>query len=413
MDVLKIATAGNVDDGKSTLIGRLLFETKSLKSDQLEYIRYKSQFLGYDYLDFSLATDGLLTEREQGITIDVSHIYFSSLNRRFIIADSPGHEEYTRNMVTGTSTSELAIILLDARKGVMKQTKRHFYITQLLGIQNVLVAINKMDLVNYSNKIYNKIVSSFMYVFHSFLNHNLNLIFIPISALKGDNIVNLSNNMLWYEGQTLLQLLENINLKDPLFTEQVMQVQYIIRPRISKFYDYRGFAGKMRSGNFKIGEKIKIFPSGTISKISLIEKYGKSIEILKQNENGTIILEDEVNVSRGDIFIGIDSEIIVSKIIIATLCWMQTEFLCTDKKVIVQHGIYRVLGKIQKVYNKINLDTLDVLDTDKLCLNDIGRVKIELSNPMLMCSYKKNFYLGAFIIIDNITNNTAGVGFVN
>lgn len=413
MDVLKIATAGNVDDGKSTLIGRLLFETKSLKTDQLEYIKYKSQFLGYDYLDFSLATDGLLTEREQGITIDVSHIYFSSLNRRFIIADSPGHEEYTRNMVTGSSTSELAIILLDARKGIMKQTKRHFYITQLLGIKNVLVAINKMDLVNYSNEVYNDIVKNFNCIFNSFLNQNLNLIFIPISALKGDNIVNVSYNMLWYEGKSLLSLLENINLRDILFKEQVMQVQYIIRPKIFKFYDYRGFAGKMRSGNFKIGEKIKIFPSGRVSTISLIEKYGKSIEVLKQNENGTIILEDEVNVSRGDIFIGINSSILESKIIIATLCWMQIEELCFEKKIILQHGIYRVLGKIKKVYNKINLDTLDIIDADKLFLNDIGKVKIELSNPMLICSYQKNPYLGSFIIIDNITNNTAGVGFLD
>lgn len=413
MDVLRIATAGNVDDGKSTLIGRLLFETKSLKTDQLEYIRYKSQFLGYDYLDFSLATDGLLTEREQGITIDVSHIYFSSSNRRFIIADSPGHEEYTRNMVTGSSTSELSIILLDSRKGVMKQTKRHFYITQLLGIKHILVAINKMDLVNYSNKVYNKIVENFLYVFRSFLNKKLNLIFVPISALKGDNVVHISDNMSWYKDRSLLQFLENINLENKLFTEQVMQVQYVVRPKIAKLYDYRGFAGKMRSGSFKIGEKVKIFPSGTLSTISLIEKYGQPIEVLKQNENGIILLKDEVNVSREDTFIGMNASILESKVIIATLCWMQNEILHIEKKVILQHGIYRVLGKIKKIYNKINLDTLNVLDTEKLHLNDIGKVQIELSNPILVCSYQKNCYLGAFILIDSVTNNTSGVGFIN
>lgn len=413
MDILKIATAGSVDDGKSTLIGRLLFETNSLKSDQLEHIQYKSKSLGYDYLDFSLATDGLLTEREQGITIDVSNIYFSTLKRRFIIADSPGHEEYTRNMVTGASTAQAAIILLDARKGVIKQTKRHFYITQLLGIENIVVAINKMDLINYSFEQYSNIIVDFMCFSNLLTKKKINLKFIPIVALKGDNIVSGSQNMLWYHGSSLLQLLENIDSKIKLFHEKVLQVQYVIRPRTNELHDYRGFAGKLRSGSFKVGDEIIVFPSGMCSKIKFIEKYGHSLSKLIQNENGTIMLEDEVDISRGDMIIGNNFQIIKSKIIIGNICWMQSNSLKVGEKVIIQNGIHRVFGKVNQILNKINLETLEVFKVNELYLNDIGKVEIQLAHSILTVSYEKNANLGAFIIIDEHTNNTAGVGFLS
>lgn len=412
MDILKIATAGSVDDGKSTLIGRLLYETKSLKDDQLEHIEHKSKSRGYDYLDFSLATDGLLTEREQGITIDVSNIYFSTPKRRFIIADSPGHEEYTRNMVTGASTSQAAIILLDARKGVIKQTKRHFYITQLLGIKHIVVAINKMDLVEYSQDRYSEIVRDFTELLGGFAKENLDLKFIPISALIGDNIVNLSENISWYKGEPLLELLENINSEDANYQENVLQVQYVIRPRTAELHDYRGFAGKLRSGSLKVGDEIKVFPSGRTSKIKSIEKYGNQMEVLNQNENGTILLEDEVDISRGDTILTGNFQISESKTITGNVCWMQPESLQAGKKIIVQHGIHRVIGKVKQVFNKINLETLEILETSELNLNDIGKVEIQLANPILNVAYNKNPHLGAFILIDEVTNNTAGVGFL-
>ena len=267
MDILKIATAGSVDDGKSTLIGRILYETKSLKDDQLEHIEAKSKAKGYDYLDFSLATDGLLTEREQGITIDVSNIYFSTAVRRFIIADSPGHEEYTRNMVTGASTSQAAIILLDARKGVIKQTKRHFFITQLLGIKHIVVAINKMDLVDFDETVFNTIKSDFQQLVTSFGSEDLGISFTPISALDGDNIVTLSAKTPWYSGKPLLRLLEEIDSQEKPLHQDVFQVQYVIRPRTTELHDYRGFAGKVRSGSIAVGDEIKVLASGRTSKV--------------------------------------------------------------------------------------------------------------------------------------------------
>ncbi|MCB9202214.1 MAG: sulfate adenylyltransferase [Flavobacteriales bacterium] len=413
MDILKIATAGSVDDGKSTLIGRLLYETNSLKDDQLEHIEHKSKSRGYDYMDFSLATDGLLTEREQGITIDVSHIYFSTPKRRFIIADSPGHEEYTRNMITGASTSQAAIILLDARKGVIKQTKRHFYITQLLGIKHIVVAINKMDLVDYSEERYFEILKDFQNLNHSFGIATSDIRFIPISALAGDNIVSHSENMSWYKGSPLLEILESIDTQDNTYHDNVLQVQYVIRPRKAELHDYRGFAGKMRSGVLEVGDEIKVFPSGRVSKIKSIEKYGESINTLAQNENGTILLEDEVDISRGDTVISKNSTVQDAKIINANVCWMQSESLVPGKMVFVQQGIHRVKGKIKQVINKINLETLETSEATELNLNDIGEVQIQLANPILNIPYSENNKLGTFIIIDELSNNTAGAGFLN
>lgn len=413
MDILKIATAGSVDDGKSTLIGRILFETNSLKEDQLEHIEAKSKSKGYDYLDFSLATDGLLTEREQGITIDVSNIYFSTEVRRFIIADSPGHEEYTRNMVTGASTSQAAIILLDARKGVIKQTKRHFFITQLLGIKHIVVAINKMDLVGFDKATYDTIVSDFQQLITSFGKKDLNIQFIPVSALQGDNIVNSSNQTPWYEGKPLLRLLETIDAQEKALAQDIFQVQYVIRPRTTELHDYRGFAGKVRSGDIQVGDAVKVFPSGRTSKVKSIEKYGEPVSALSQNENGTILLEDEIDISRGDTLLTQQTQIADSKIIKANVCWMQPDSLSAGRKVFLQQGIHRVIAKVKSVSNKLNLETLETTQASELNLNDIGQVEIQLANPILVETYENNPKIGAFILIDELTNNTAGVGFLN
>ena len=413
MDILKIATAGSVDDGKSTLIGRILYETNSLKEDQLEHIEAKSKSKGYDYLDFSLATDGLLTEREQGITIDVSNIYFSTEVRRFIIADSPGHEEYTRNMVTGASTSQAAIILLDARKGVIKQTKRHFFITQLLGIKHIVVAINKMDLVGFDKATYDTIVSDFQQLITSFGKTDLNIQFIPVSALQGDNIVTLSKQTPWYEGQALLRLLETIDAQEKALAQDIFQVQYVIRPRTAELHDYRGFAGKVRSGDIQVGDAVKVFPSGRTSKVKSIEKYGEPVSALSQNENGTILLEDEIDISRGDTLLTQQTQIADSKIIKANVCWMQPDSLTAGRKVFLQQGIHRVIAKVKSVSNKLNLETLETTEASALNLNDIGQVEIQLANPILVETYENNPKIGAFILIDELTNNTAGVGFLN
>ena len=271
MDLLRIATAGSVDDGKSTLIGRLLYETGSLKEDQLEHIEKKSASNGLDHLDFSLATDGLLTEREQGITIDVSHLYFKTKKRRFIIADSPGHIEYTRNMVTGTSNSDTTLLLLDARKGVIEQTKRHFYITQLLGIKKVIFAVNKMDLVGYDQNVFDRIKEDIAHLIQNQNTKDLTAYYIPLSALKGDNLLLKSPKMGWFSGKALFDLIENIAVNEPPSKENVLQVQTVIRPKLAAYHDYRGFAGKVKSGSFSVGDAIEVFPSGTKTKIKSIE----------------------------------------------------------------------------------------------------------------------------------------------
>src|SRR5210317_1015065 len=279
MDIIKVVTAGSVDDGKRTLIAKQLYETKSLKEDQIAHIENKSKSKGYDYLDFSLATDGLLTEREQGITIDVSNIFFSTDVRRFIVADSPGHVEYTRNMITGASTASAAIVLLDARKGVIEQTKRHFYITQLLGINQVIFAINKMDLVDYKEAEFNSIVSDLNLLIKSQANKGLHSYFIPLSALKGDNVIDTSSNTSWYTGPSFLSLLESIPIEEEHQNEeQSFQAQYVIRPKTEEYHDYRGFAGKVKSGSFSVGDLIKVHPSNRISKVKRLEKYGESVD---------------------------------------------------------------------------------------------------------------------------------------
>ena len=412
MELIKIATAGSVDDGKSTLIGRLLYATKSLKTDQLAHIRQKSEARGFDYLDLSLATDGLLTEREQGITIDVSNIFFSTPKRRFIIADAPGHVEYTRNMVTGASTAQAAILLLDGRKGMIEQTKRHLYITQMLGIQHLVFAINKMDLVDFDQKRFEEIRQDITRWMEAAEAQPATRTFVPISALKGDNVSQPSSNMDWYKGNTLLQVLEDLPTEDKKEQENVLQVQYVIRPKTETHHDYRGFAGKVNSGGFQVGDAVVVQPSGRVSKIKSIEKYGVPVTSVQQSEGATLLLEDEVDASRGNTICGTDNTSTPSKELKANVCWMQNTDLVPGSKYWVQLGVQRTQAKIRSVQSRVDLDTIVENEASSLGLNDIGGVELVTAQPLVHTSYKTNQKLGAFILIDTQTNNTAGVGFI-
>ena len=411
MEILRITTAGSVDDGKSTLIGRLLYESQSLKIDQVETIEAKSKSLGYDYIDFSLATDGLLTEREQGITIDVSHLYFSTLKRRFIIADAPGHVEYTRNMVTGASNVNVAIILLDARKGVMEQTKRHLYITQLLGIKHLIFTINKMDLINYNEKKFNSIVEAIKKLVNQY-DWEPKLNFIPVSALQGDNVIGKSFNMPWYVGVDLLTLIESLSIPEDNRLDGFLQVQHVIRPKTEKFHDYRGFAGKVNSGDFSPGDEIEIFPSGQKTTVKSIEKYGEKKNKVVAGENATLLLDDEIDASRGDAIVKTNHSLLIDKKVRAKICWMQSTDLNPNNKYWLQQGVYKSLVKIDSIKSKMNWKTWKSVPTDRLTMNDIGAVDLQFAQPLMFASYNDNKSLGAFILIDTQTNNTAGVGFI-
>jgi sulfate adenylyltransferase subunit 1 len=414
MDVLKIATAGSVDDGKSTLIGRLLYDTKSLTSDKLEAIKNKSQQLGYDYLDFSLATDGLVAEREQGITIDVAHIYFSTVNKSYIIADTPGHVEYTRNMVTGASTSQAAIVLIDARKGVIDQTNRHFFINNLLRIKTVIVAINKMDLVDFSEERYNEIKSEFEVLMSKRDYQDQNIKFIPVSALKGDNVVNKSENTPWYTGETLLEHLENINQKDVLNTGTPrFPVQYVIRPKTEEFHDFRGYAGKVYGGELSVGDEVVILPSQTKSKIKEIHFYNQKVQTASRRSSVLITLDDDVNISRGDMIVKANDLPVIDKQFTATISWMDSQNLASGNKYVIQHGVNKVLAKVDTINHKINPDYSGIDQSAQvLNMNDIASVTFKLNKPIFYDAFKDHRTNGSFIIIDSKSNNTVGAGFI-
>ncbi|WP_292947050.1 GTP-binding protein [Olleya sp. UBA1516] len=414
MDVLKIATAGSVDDGKSTLIGRLLYDTKSLTSDKLEAIKNKSQQLGYDYLDFSLATDGLVAEREQGITIDVAHIYFSTVNKSYIIADTPGHVEYTRNMVTGASTSQAAIVLIDARKGVIEQTNRHFFINNLLRIKTVIVAINKMDLVDFSEERYNEIKSEFEVLMSKRDYQDQNIKFIPVSALKGDNVVNKSENTPWYTGETLLEHLENINQKDVLNSGTPrFPVQYVIRPKTEEFHDFRGYAGKVYGGELSVGDEVVILPSQTKSKIKEIHFYNQKVQTASRRSSVLITLDDDVNISRGDMIVKANDLPVIDKQFTATISWMDSQNLASGNKYVIQHGVNKVLAKVDTIHHKINPDYSGIDQSAQvLNMNDIASVTFKLNKPIFYDAFKDHRTNGSFIIIDSKSNNTVGAGFI-
>ncbi|TXN36965.1 sulfate adenylyltransferase [Flagellimonas hymeniacidonis] len=415
MEVLKIATAGSVDDGKSTLIGRLLYDTKSLTDDKLEAIEKTSKQKGYDYLDFSLATDGLIAEREQGITIDVAHIYFSTASKSYIIADTPGHVEYTRNMVTGASTSQAAIILIDARKGVIEQTNRHFFINNLLRVKEVIVAVNKMDLVDFSEEKYNAIKADFEQLMSKRDYADQKITFIPVSALKGDNVVDKSQNTPWYNGETLLEHLEGLdlaavsNVGTPRFP-----VQYVIRPKTEEHHDFRGFAGKVYGGELNVGDDVVVLPSMTRSRIKNIYFHDQEYQTAPRRSSVTITLEDEVNVSRGDMLVKTGDLPTIDKQLTATISWMDSDNLTTGGKYVVQHGINKVLAKVDAIEHKIHPDYSGIEENvSSLQMNDIAKVRLKLNKPIFYDRFKDHRTNGSFIILDSRTNNTAGVGFIN
>ena len=414
MNVLKIATAGSVDDGKSTLIGRILYDTKSLTTDKLEAIETRSKANGFDYLDFSLATDGLVAEREQGITIDVAHIYFSTANKSYIIADTPGHVEYTRNMVTGASTSQASIILVDARNGVIEQTYRHFFINNLLRIKDIVVAVNKMDLVDYSEEKFRAIQKEFDKMIAESDYKEQNITFIPISALKGDNVVEKSENTPWYNGVSILDHLESLDAKD-VFEDGLARfpVQTVIRPKTEEFHDFRGYAGKLYGNDLAVGDEITVLPSATKSKIKSIHFFDKEYKTAKKGSSVNITLENDVNVSRGDMLVKTGEEPQVVKQLEATVCWMDKDPLTASSKFLIKHGVNDAQAKIMSLSSLIQPDFSGQEENpEKLTLNEIGQISLKLSKPLFVDTYKDNKTNGAFILINPKTNTTSGVGFI-
>jgi sulfate adenylyltransferase subunit 1 len=414
MEVLKIATAGSVDDGKSTLIGRLLYDTKSLTTDKLEAIEKSSKQKGYDYLDFSLATDGLVAEREQGITIDVAHIYFSTAKKSYIIADTPGHVEYTRNMVTGASTSQVSIILIDARKGVIEQTYRHFFINNLLRVKEVIVAVNKMDLVDYSEEVYHKIKADFEALNAKSTFKEQNVSYIPLSALTGANVVEKTDAMPWYNGQTILEYLEMLEPADVYERGQVrFPVQTVIRPKTKEYHDFRGYAGKLYGNSIKVGDAVTVLPSLTESKVKKIHFFDEQFDEATAGSSVTIELANDLNVTRGDMIVKSAELPKVEKDIKTTVCWMDSKNLVPGAKYFVQHNTNRVLAKIDSIKNVIATDYSGSTPATQLTINEIGEVNIKLSKALYFDAYTDNKSNGAFILIDATTNTTAGVGFIN
>lgn len=413
MNVLKIATAGSVDDGKSTLIGRLLYETNSLATDKLAAIEKQSKQKGFDYLDFSLATDGLVAERTQGITIDVAHIYFSKGSRSYIIYDTPGHIEYTRNMVTGASNATVAIVLIDARKGVVEQTYRHFFINHLLGVNHLIIAINKMDLEGYSQEIFLKIKTQIEALSKLANDFNANLHFVPISALKGDNITTVSKNMPWFSGGTILGLLENIPLKKRK-SPMRFPVQTVIRPKQDAYHDYRAYTGKIYGDTLKVGDKITVLPSKKQTTISSISANYENYETANAGDAISVCLADDVDVSRGNWLVKSDELPKEAKEITAQICWMDAPPLKVGQKFILQQGTSKVKAKIKNIEAIIATDFSGENTTIKeIAMNDIGRVQLQLAKPFFFDPYTVSKITGSFILINPNTNNTSGAGFIS
>ncbi len=413
MDLLRFTTAGSVDDGKSTLIGRLLYDSKSIFEDQLEAIEETSKNRGAEKVDLALLTDGLKAEREQGITIDVAYRYFATPKRKFIIADTPGHIQYTRNMVTGASTANLAIILVDARHGVIEQTMRHSFIANLLGIKHVVVCINKMDLVDWSEEQFEKIKADYK-EFSSKLDIP-DIRFIPISALLGDNVVDRSENMTWYDGPTLMYTLENVQIaSDRNFVDARFPVQYVIRPQTDDEYrDFRGFAGMVEGGVFKPGDDIVVLPSGFSSKIKSIETMDGPVEEAFPPMSVTITLEDEIDISRGDMIAKPNNQPNSTQDIDLMVTWMSNKPLQPRGKYIVRHTSQEAQAIAKEVVYKMDINTLHKKEDDlNVGLNDVARVRLRTSKPIFTDAYKKNRATGAVILIDPFSNETVAAGMV-
>ena len=414
MELLRFSTAGSVDDGKSTLIGRLLYDSKSIFEDQLQAVKEASKRItGTEEVNLALLTDGLRAEREQGITIDVAYRYFATPKRKFIIADTPGHIEYTRNMVTGASTADVAIILIDARNGIIEQSKRHSYIASLLQIPNVVVAVNKMDLVDFSEEVFTKITDEYNEI--SKILKLKNVIFIPISALNGDNVVDASGKTPWYNGPTLLQLLESLPVrKDENKLPARLPVQFVIRPYSDKFHDYRGYAGRVSGGTFRVGDEITVLPSKTQSKIVAIDEGTKSLNEAFTPQSVTIRLADNVDVSRGDLLVKTNEpQPIVSANVSLMVCWLNHRPLNEGGKYIIRHATEETRAIIKAVHYKVNINTLEnIIDDKNVKVNDIAHISIKTLKPLKYDSYSDNRVIGSLVLIDENTFETVGAGMI-
>lgn len=412
MELMRFTTAGSVDDGKSTLIGRLLYDSKAIFEDQMEQLEMASERRGEEHVNLALLTDGLRAEREQGITIDVAYRYFATPKRKFIIADTPGHVQYTRNMVTGASTANLAIILVDARNGVLEQTIRHSFIASLLGIPHILICVNKMDLMEYSEDVFEDIKKQFI-PFKETLNIG-DVRFIPISALNGDNVVDQSDNMDWYSGPTLLEMLETIDIRsDADFENCRFPVQYVIRPQREEFHDYRGYAGRVAGGVWKAGEKVAVLPGGRETTLESIDTMTGPLEKAFPPQSVTFRLAHDIDISRGDMIVPVSQQPKIAQEVDLMVCWLGEKPMQLGGKYTIRHTTSELRGIIRAVVYKVDINTLEENREDKdISLNEIGRIKIKTSKPIFYDSYKDNHITGSIIIIDEATNNTVGAGMI-
>ena len=412
MDLLRFTTAGSVDDGKSTLIGRLLYDSKAIFDDQYEAIRASSERRGEEGVNLALLTDGLRAEREQGITIDVAYRYFATPKRKFIIADTPGHIQYTRNMVTGASTANLAIILIDARKGVIEQTRRHAIIASLLGIPHLVVCVNKMDLVDFSQEVFEGIKRDFETFAAGLETRDLH--FLPISALLGDNVVDVSVNMDWHDGQTLLSLLETVPIENDVNHEDGrFPVQYVVRPQSTEYHDYRGYAGRIAGGVFKPGDAVQILPSGVTSRVKSVDVFGAKLAEAFAPMSVTLTLEDERDISRGDMIVPLDNAPQVSQDIDLMVCWLGEKSLVPNGKYLIKHTTREVRAIVKAVHYKLDISTLEEKTENKtVSLNEIARLTLRTTQPLFFDSYRRNRATGSLILIDEATNVTVGAGMI-
>ena len=412
MELLRFTTAGSVDDGKSTLIGRLLYDSKAIFDDQINLLKETSKQRGDEGLNLAHLTDGLRSEREQGITIDVAYRYFATPKRKFIIADTPGHIQYTRNMVTGASTANLALLLIDARHGVVEQTKRHAFIASLLQIPHIVVCINKMDLVDYSKERFEEIIADFE-EFASKLEIK-DVRFTPISALNGDNVVKRSLNMQWYDGSTLMHLLENIHIgSDHNHIDCRFPVQYVVRPQSKEFPDYRGYAGRIEGGIFKPGDKVTVLPSGFTSYIKSIDTFNERVKEAFSPMSVCITLKDDIDVSRGDMLVKADNKPMINQDVDLMICWMNEKNMLLKGKYTIRHTSQTARCIIKEVKYKLDINSLHRLKDDKVIgLNDIGRISLRVTKPLFIDSYRRNRNTGSIILIDEATNETVAAGMI-
>ena len=405
-ELLRFTTAGSVDDGKSTLIGRLLYDSKGVYEDQLASVKKASVNRSAGPIDFSLLTDGLKAEREQGITIDVAYRYFTTPKRKFIIADTPGHEQYTRNMTTGASTAQLAIVLVDARKGVLPQSRRHAYIASLLAIPHVVVAVNKMDLVEYSEEVFHRICDDFREFARDL--HIPSIYFIPISALEGDNVVTDSPRTPWYRGGSLLNLLETVPIELNFGEEMRFPVQYVVRPTL----DFRGYAGQVASGVVRLGDRLMVLPSGRTSKVKSIVTFDGDLEEAHAPQSVTVCLEDEIDISRGDMLVKPSRMPHVSRRVEATVVWMHSDAMQLDRPYLLKHTTQQVRATITNLQHRVNINDLSAIPADTLELNEIGVVSLETHRPLFFDAYRRNRATGSFILIDPVSNLTVAAGMI-